>query len=151
MSKEVQDAVKNGAPIVALESTIISHGMPFPENKKTALEVQNIIREQGVLPATIAVIDGKLKAGLTDLEITELAKKPMCGIDAGIIVLLKFIKEYIVICQNFVADELFLQCNIRTTNSYVSLVPALNFYRSLWARRHHDFICNELFYSKITS
>ena len=60
MSKEVQDAVKNGAPIVALESTIISHGMPFPENKKTALEVQNIIREQGVLPATIAVIDGKL-------------------------------------------------------------------------------------------
>ena len=76
MSKEVQDAVKNGAPIVALESTIISHGMPFPENKKTALEVQNIIREQGVLPATIAVIDGKLKAGLTDLEITTLAKKP---------------------------------------------------------------------------
>ncbi len=76
MSKEVQDAVKNGTPIVALESTIISHGMPFPENKKTALEVQNIIREQGVIPATIAVIDGKLKAGLTDLEITKLAKKP---------------------------------------------------------------------------
>ena len=51
---------------MALESTIISHGMPFPENKKTALEVQNIIREKGVLPATIAVIDGPLKAGLTD-------------------------------------------------------------------------------------
>jgi pseudouridine-5'-phosphate glycosidase len=74
-SKEVQEAFHNGAPIVALESTIISHGMPYPENVKTALRCQEIIRENGSVPATIAIINGKCKVGLSDEEIDYLGQK----------------------------------------------------------------------------
>ena len=75
ISPEVQEALKNNKPIVALESTIISHGMPYPKNVETALEVQKIIRENGAVPATIAIIDGFLKVGLTESEIDYLGKK----------------------------------------------------------------------------
>lgn len=75
ISPEVQEALKDNKPIVALESTIISHGMPYPKNVETALEVQNIIRENGAVPATIAIIDGFLKVGLTESEINYLGKK----------------------------------------------------------------------------
>lgn len=75
INPEVQEALKNNKPIVALESTIISHGMPYPKNVETALEVQNIIRENGAVPATIAIIDGFLKVGLTESEIDYLGKK----------------------------------------------------------------------------
>ena len=74
-SKEVLDALKNNHPIVALESTIISHGMPYPENVKTALECERIVREQGSIPATIAILNGKLKIGLSTDEIDFLGKK----------------------------------------------------------------------------
>ena len=60
ISEEVQEALKNNKPIVALESTIISHGMPYPQNKETALECEKIIRSNGAVPATIAIIKGKL-------------------------------------------------------------------------------------------
>ncbi|WP_163969383.1 pseudouridine-5'-phosphate glycosidase [Oceanobacillus halotolerans] len=72
LSQEVQEAQKANKPIVALESTIISHGMPYPQNVKTAREVENIIRENGATPATIAILDGKIKVGLTDDELEEL-------------------------------------------------------------------------------
>ncbi len=62
---EVADALPNGLPVVALESTIISHGMPWPDNATTAKEVEQIIRDAGAVPATIAIINGRLKAGLT--------------------------------------------------------------------------------------
>ncbi|GAV22901.1 pseudouridine-5'-phosphate glycosidase [Carboxydothermus pertinax] len=75
ISKEVQDALNNGQAVVALESTIISHGMPYPENVETALTVEKIIRENGAVPATIGVIGGCLKAGLTAREIEYLGKK----------------------------------------------------------------------------
>jgi pseudouridine-5'-phosphate glycosidase len=75
ISPEVQNALDNNLPIVALESTIISHGMPYPKNVETALNCQNIIRENGAVPATIAIINGKLKVGLTDEEINYLGKK----------------------------------------------------------------------------
>lgn len=75
ISKEVEIALKENKPIVALESTIISHGMPYPENVKTALECQKIIRENGCTPATIAIIKGELKIGLTDEEIDYLGKE----------------------------------------------------------------------------
>ena len=75
ISKEVQEAIKNGLPVVALESTIISHGMPYPKNVETALKAQNVVRENGAIPATIAIINGKLKVGLTDEEINYLGKK----------------------------------------------------------------------------
>ena len=65
VSAEVQQALKNNQPIVALESTIISHGMPFPENAQTALEVEETIRRQGAVPATIAIIHGVMKVGLS--------------------------------------------------------------------------------------
>lgn len=68
-SKEVKFAIDNKKPIVSLESTIISHGMPYPENVKTAREVENIIREQGVTPATIGIINGRIKIGLEDDEL----------------------------------------------------------------------------------
>ena len=65
VAPEVQQAVAEGRPVVALESTIISHGMPYPQNVETALNVEKIIRENGAVPATIAIIGGRLKAGLT--------------------------------------------------------------------------------------
>lgn len=70
LNDEVYYAIKKGLPIVALESTIISHGMPYPENVNTAIELENIIREYGVTPATIAIIDGEIRVGLSkeDLE-----------------------------------------------------------------------------------
>ena len=75
LSPEVASALAEGRPVVALESTIISHGMPYPENAETARRVEAIVRECGAVPATIAIIGGKLKAGLTDDEIEYLAKR----------------------------------------------------------------------------
>ena len=75
LSPEVSAALKAGKPVVALESTIISHGMPYPQNVETALRVEQTIREGGATPATIAVIGGRLKAGLTAEEIEYLGKK----------------------------------------------------------------------------
>ena len=74
VSHEVQEALAAGKPIVALESTIISHGMPYPKNVETALLVEQTIRDNGAVPATIAVIGGRLKAGLTHEEIEYLGK-----------------------------------------------------------------------------
>ena len=75
ISPEVQQALDEGRPVVALESTIISHGMPYPQNVETALKVEQTIRDNGAVPATIAVIGGKLKAGCTPEEIEYLGKK----------------------------------------------------------------------------
>ena len=61
---EIQEALHNGRPIVALESTIIAHGMPYPQNIETALEVEAIVRQNGAIPATIAILEGKLCIGL---------------------------------------------------------------------------------------
>ena len=74
IAPEVQQALAEGRPVVALESTIISHGMPYPQNVETALNVEKIIRENGAVPATIAVIKGRLKAGLSHEEIDYLGK-----------------------------------------------------------------------------
>ena len=74
IAPEVQEALENGKPVVALESTIISHGMPYPQNVETALNVEKLIRESGAVPATIAIIGGRLKAGLTPEEIDYLGK-----------------------------------------------------------------------------
>ncbi len=71
---EVAAAVAAGKPVVALESTIISHGMPYPQNVETALNVEKVIRENGAVPATIAILGGRLKAGLTPEEIEYLGK-----------------------------------------------------------------------------
>ena len=73
-SEEVQAAQASGTPVVALESTIISHGMPYPQNLETAHSVETIIREEGAVPATIAVIDGRLKVGLSDTELEQFAQ-----------------------------------------------------------------------------
>ncbi len=75
VAPEVAEAIANGKPVVALESTIISHGMPYPQNVETALNVEKIIRENGAVPATIAIIGGRLKAGLSPEEIEHLGKK----------------------------------------------------------------------------
>ncbi|WP_368767863.1 pseudouridine-5'-phosphate glycosidase [Klebsiella michiganensis] len=75
VSAEVQQALKNNQPVVALESTIISHGMPFPENAQTALEVEETIRRQGAVPATIAIIHGVMKVGLSREEIELLGRE----------------------------------------------------------------------------
>ena len=72
---EVAQALAEGKPVVALESTIISHGMPYPQNVETALAVEKIIRDNGAVPATIAIIGGRLKAGLTPDEIEYFGKK----------------------------------------------------------------------------
>ncbi len=75
ISKEVREALENNKPVVALESTIISHGMPYPQNVETALKVEEIVRENGAVPATIAILNGKLKVGLSKEEIDYLGKK----------------------------------------------------------------------------
>jgi pseudouridine-5'-phosphate glycosidase len=74
-SQEVLEAKKNNVPVVALESTIISHGMPYPQNVQTAKEVEDIIRKNGAVPATIAILDGKIKIGLSDEELEMLATR----------------------------------------------------------------------------
>ena len=74
ISPEVKAALDEGKPVVALESTIISHGMPYPKNVETALRVEQTIRDNGAVPATIAVIGGRLKAGLSRGEIEHLGK-----------------------------------------------------------------------------
>ena len=74
ISNEVQNALKNNIPVVALESTIISHGMPYPENVKTALNVEKIIRDHGCIPATIGIIDGTPIVGMSPEEIELFGK-----------------------------------------------------------------------------
>ncbi|WP_282173151.1 pseudouridine-5'-phosphate glycosidase [Cytobacillus firmus] len=73
-SEEVVEAKKANKPVVALESTIISHGMPYPQNVQTAKEVEEIIRKNGAVPATIAILNGKIKIGLSDEELEFLAQ-----------------------------------------------------------------------------
>lgn len=75
ISKEVKEALESNKPVVALESTIISHGMPYPQNVETALKVEEIVRQNGAVPATIAILNGKLKVGLNKEEIDYLGKK----------------------------------------------------------------------------
>ena len=74
ISEEIQNSIKVNGPVVALESTIISHGMPFPQNLETALEIERIIRKEGAIPATIAVVDGRIKIGLSNLELEQFAQ-----------------------------------------------------------------------------
>ncbi len=73
-SPEVIAGKNDGKPLVALESTIISHGMPYPQNLETAHQVENIIREKEAVPVTIAILEGRLKVGLTEGELESLAK-----------------------------------------------------------------------------
>ena len=75
IAPEVAQALAENRPVVALESTIISHGMPYPQNKETALNVEQIIRDNGAVPATIAILGGRLKVGLTPEEIDYLGKE----------------------------------------------------------------------------
>jgi len=74
-SPEVEKALKNGAPVVALESTIISHGLPRPTNLEVAREVESIVRENGAIPATIALLDGIAHIGLTDEQLIAIANR----------------------------------------------------------------------------
>jgi pseudouridine-5'-phosphate glycosidase len=73
-SQEVQQAMAEGRPVVALESTIISHGMPYPQNVQTAREVEQIIRDHGAVPATIAIMNGRIHIGLSDADLELLGQ-----------------------------------------------------------------------------
>ncbi len=77
VNPEVEEALKNRKPVVALESTIISHGMPYPQNVETALQVEKIVRAHGGVPATIGIIDGVGVVGMTEEEITEFGRRGM--------------------------------------------------------------------------
>lgn len=70
---EIQEAIAANKPVVALESTIISHGMPYPENEKFANDIEQLIRDMGAIPATIAIIDGVMKVGLTPEDLKLMA------------------------------------------------------------------------------
>lgn len=83
ISPEVEKAIAENRPVVALESTIISHGMPYPQNVETALNVERIVRENGAIPATMAIIGGKLKVGISPEEIDYLGKKGLAVIKAS--------------------------------------------------------------------
>lgn len=74
ISPAVNEALQSGQPVVALESTIISHGMPYPDNVETALLVEKTVRDNGAVPATIAILGGKMRAGLSEAEIEHLGK-----------------------------------------------------------------------------
>ena len=73
-TEEVRRAMISGKPVVALESTIIAHGMPFPQNLEMAREVERVVRKAGAIPATIAIVDGVLRAGLSDSELEHFAR-----------------------------------------------------------------------------
>jgi pseudouridine-5'-phosphate glycosidase len=75
IAPEIAAAISSGGPVVALESTIISHGMPYPQNVETALLVEETVRSSGATPATIAILNGRLKAGLTSEEIRQLGQQ----------------------------------------------------------------------------
>ena len=75
MSPEVQRALKNGTPVVALESTIISHGMPFPQNLETAQAVEQVIRDGGAVPATVAILEGVPHVGLDARQLQHIAAR----------------------------------------------------------------------------
>lgn len=79
ITPEIANAIANGQPVVALESTIISHGMPYPQNVQMATQVEQVVRDNGAIPATIAIMGGRLKVGLSELDIEHLAK---AGINA---------------------------------------------------------------------
>lgn len=79
LSDKVKHALQTKRPVVALESTIITHGMPYPFNLKTAIEIEEIVESQGCVPATIALMDGKIKIGMERSELEILAKT---GLDA---------------------------------------------------------------------
>ena len=74
ITPEIEEAIKEGKPIVALESTILSHGMPYPENIEFARKVEEIVRGEGAIPATKAILNGKLKVGLSDEELEFMCK-----------------------------------------------------------------------------
>ncbi len=75
IKQEVKEALDSGRPIVALESTLIAHGLPYPENIKIGKELESIIRNEGAIPATIAIIKGEIHIGLTDSELEYIAKE----------------------------------------------------------------------------
>ena len=83
VSEEVREAIAAGMPVVALESTIISHGMPYPQNVATALLVEKTVRENGAVPATIAILQGKLCVGISPEQIEYLGKKGLAVIKAS--------------------------------------------------------------------
>jgi pseudouridine-5'-phosphate glycosidase len=74
VAEEVADALSAGRPVVALESTIISHGMPYPQNLSTAVEVEGVVRDHGAVPATVALVDGRVRVGLAAPELERLAQ-----------------------------------------------------------------------------
>ena len=76
IKEDVKEALENDVPVVALESTIISHGMPYPQNVEMAKKVEDIIRSEGAIPATIAIMNGKIKIGLSDEDLETLAQSP---------------------------------------------------------------------------
>lgn len=76
MSEEVEHALNTDAPVIALESAIITHGMPYPANAETAASLETIIREHGVVPATIALMDGRVQVGLSASQLEELSTAP---------------------------------------------------------------------------
>lgn len=79
ITPEIEEAIKAGKPVVALESTILSHGMPFPQNMEFAHKVEEIVRAEGAIPATTAIIGGKLKVGLTSEELDIMCKADGVG------------------------------------------------------------------------
>ena len=83
VAPEVAEALAAGKPVVALESTIISHGMPYPQNVETALAVEKVVRDNGAIPATIAILNGRLKVGITPEEIDAFGKKGLQVIKAS--------------------------------------------------------------------
>ena len=83
ISDEVRRARKAGQPVVALESTIISHGMPYPQNVETALLVERTVRENGAVPATVAILRGKIRVGITPEEISHLGQKGLAVVKAS--------------------------------------------------------------------
>lgn len=79
IAPEIAEAIAAGKPVVALESTILSHGMPFPQNVEFAHKVEEIVRAEGAIPATTAIIGGKLKVGLTSEELDIMCKAENVG------------------------------------------------------------------------
>ena len=126
---EVLDALNTGAPVVALESTIISHGLPRPENMRVAAEVEDIVRSRGAVPATIAMLEGRIHVGLNESELEAVATRD------------DVVKTSIRDLATVAARKGFAATTVAATSHLANLVGIREVTRRRYCRSSESFAC----------
>ena len=131
MSEEVKKALKTHQKVVALESTIISHGLPYPDNIEVAKTLESIIREEGAIPATIAIINGEIKVGLDEHDLEILAKEDVVKVSKREILGMSFHKKNMVQLR-FQVRYLLLRALVFKCLQLVGLVAYIDMEKTRW-------------------